>query len=242
MLKAGIYDRCAHFEILTFGVCLLNAKGYWLKYLTFRNVDFGELLSDEAKKRHKYTHYDMLSNIVHDGEPKSGVYLAHVLHKVSEIIWVWWWRICYWKSEAYRGWMILYWHRIWILRYVNWVDVVLTSLVVNVGIHTLVMFVCIWRGVSLVSPAVFSSHYRHSGKLLNINWALLIRRVITLHFLTVNFDWPCMIAQFSLQCRDKICWMLFCCLIATNYSHCHHIINSSLACSLVMKLPLHTCS
>ena len=48
----------------------------------FRNVDFGELLSDEAKKRHKYTHYDLLSNIVHDGEPKSGVYLAHVLHKV----------------------------------------------------------------------------------------------------------------------------------------------------------------
>ena len=47
-----------------------------------RNVDFGELLSDEAKKRHKYTHYDLLSNIVHDGEPKSGVYLAHVLHKV----------------------------------------------------------------------------------------------------------------------------------------------------------------
>ena len=47
-----------------------------------RNVDFGELLTEDAKKTHKYTHYDLLSNIVHDGDPKTGVYLAHVLHKV----------------------------------------------------------------------------------------------------------------------------------------------------------------
>ena len=52
----------------------------------YRNVDFGELLSEEAKTRHKYTHYDLLSNIVHDGEPKTGVYLAHVLHRVCSFV------------------------------------------------------------------------------------------------------------------------------------------------------------
>lgn len=48
----------------------------------FRNIDFGDLLSEEAKKKHPYTHYDLLSNIVHDGEPQTGVYFLHLLHKV----------------------------------------------------------------------------------------------------------------------------------------------------------------
>lgn len=58
-------------------------KNHTIVNFPIKNVDFGELLSEEAKKSHKYTHYNLLSNIVHDGEPKSGVYLAHILHKGS---------------------------------------------------------------------------------------------------------------------------------------------------------------
>ena len=36
--------------------------------------------------------------------------------------------------------------------------------------------------------------------------------------------------------------VLLWCLIIANYSQCHHIINSSFACILVMKLTAYTCS
>ena len=36
--------------------------------------------------------------------------------------------------------------------------------------------------------------------------------------------------------------VLLCCLIIANYGQCHHIINSSFACILVMKLTAYTCS
>lgn len=51
----------------------------------YRNVDFSEILTDEHKATHKFTHYDLVANIVHDGEPGSGkgIYLCHLLHKVS---------------------------------------------------------------------------------------------------------------------------------------------------------------
>ncbi|XP_067939184.1 ubiquitin carboxyl-terminal hydrolase 39-like [Watersipora subatra] len=61
----------------------VHEKNHTIVNFPIKNVDFGELLTDEGKTRHKYTHYDLLSNIVHDGDPKSGVYLAHVLHKGS---------------------------------------------------------------------------------------------------------------------------------------------------------------
>ena len=34
-----------------------------------RNVDLKELLSDEAKAKNKNTVYDLIANIVHDGDP-----------------------------------------------------------------------------------------------------------------------------------------------------------------------------
>ena len=52
--------------------------------MLFRNIDFGELLQPEMRAKHKYTTYDLMANIVHDGEPEAGkgTYRAHILHKV----------------------------------------------------------------------------------------------------------------------------------------------------------------
>ncbi|XP_059163825.1 U4/U6.U5 tri-snRNP-associated protein 2-like [Physella acuta] len=48
-----------------------------------KNIEFGDLLSPEARAQHKYTTYDLAANIVHDGEPGKGKgsYRCHVLHK-----------------------------------------------------------------------------------------------------------------------------------------------------------------
>lgn len=49
--------------------------------LFFRNVDFGEFLTPEVKAKHKNTIYDLVANIVHDGEPTKGTYRVHILQK-----------------------------------------------------------------------------------------------------------------------------------------------------------------
>ncbi|XP_052069915.1 U4/U6.U5 tri-snRNP-associated protein 2-like [Mytilus californianus] len=48
-----------------------------------KNVDFGDLLAPEIRAKHKCTTYDLMANIVHDGEPGpgKGTYRVHVLHK-----------------------------------------------------------------------------------------------------------------------------------------------------------------
>ncbi|XP_055335233.1 U4/U6.U5 tri-snRNP-associated protein 2-like [Paramacrobiotus metropolitanus] len=49
-----------------------------------RNFDFGDLLTAEAKKAHKCTVYDLIANIVHDGEASAGgkgTYRVFLLHK-----------------------------------------------------------------------------------------------------------------------------------------------------------------
>ncbi|XP_074648034.1 ubiquitin carboxyl-terminal hydrolase 39-like [Tubulanus polymorphus] len=50
-----------------------------------KGIDFGDLLSPEVKSRHPHTAYDLLCNIVHDGEPEpgKGTYRVHILHKGS---------------------------------------------------------------------------------------------------------------------------------------------------------------
>ncbi|XP_070544244.1 ubiquitin carboxyl-terminal hydrolase 39-like isoform X2 [Ptychodera flava] len=50
-----------------------------------KNVDFREYLTKdpEVQKRHKYTTYDLMANIVHEGDPKKGTFRAHILHKGS---------------------------------------------------------------------------------------------------------------------------------------------------------------
>jgi len=48
-----------------------------------RNVDFGDILTPEIKAKHQYTTYDLVANIVHDGEPGQGTYRVHILHKAT---------------------------------------------------------------------------------------------------------------------------------------------------------------
>lgn len=49
----------------------------------FRNVDFGDILTPEVKAKHPYTTYDLVANIVHDGEPGQGTYRVHILHRAT---------------------------------------------------------------------------------------------------------------------------------------------------------------
>lgn len=46
-----------------------------------KNIDLSEYLTDEVKARHPEPVYDLVANIVHDGEPESGTYRCHILHK-----------------------------------------------------------------------------------------------------------------------------------------------------------------
>lgn len=48
-----------------------------------RNVDFGDILTPEVKAKHPYTTYDLVANIVHDGEPGQGTYRVHILHRAT---------------------------------------------------------------------------------------------------------------------------------------------------------------
>lgn len=52
-----------------------------VNFSVFRNVDFGDILTDENRKNHKNTKYNLIANIVHDGEPNKGTYRVHVLQK-----------------------------------------------------------------------------------------------------------------------------------------------------------------
>lgn len=48
-----------------------------------KNIDFGDILTPEIKEKHLCTMYDLVANIVHDGEPGQGTYRAHILHKAT---------------------------------------------------------------------------------------------------------------------------------------------------------------
>merc|ERR1712183_807171 len=45
-----------------------------------RHIEFGDLLTEEVRSKHKEgTTYDLMANIVHDGEPKKGSYKIHIM-------------------------------------------------------------------------------------------------------------------------------------------------------------------
>lgn len=48
-----------------------------------RNVDFHDLLSEEARPLHPFTTYDLVANIVHDGKPDSGTYRVQMINHVG---------------------------------------------------------------------------------------------------------------------------------------------------------------
>jgi len=55
-----------------------------LIFLLYRGVDFGDILGSTVREQHVGgTTYDLLANIVHDGEPTKGTYRVHILHKVN---------------------------------------------------------------------------------------------------------------------------------------------------------------
>jgi len=48
------------------------------------HIEFGDLLTEEVKAKHKDgTTYDLMANVVHDGSPENGSYKVHVMHKGS---------------------------------------------------------------------------------------------------------------------------------------------------------------
>lgn len=48
-----------------------------------KDVDFGEIFGPEIRAKHPVTTYNLLANIVHDGQPGKGTYRVHVLHKAT---------------------------------------------------------------------------------------------------------------------------------------------------------------
>ncbi|XP_050740730.1 U4/U6.U5 tri-snRNP-associated protein 2 isoform X2 [Drosophila biarmipes] len=49
-----------------------------------KNVDFGDILGMRQRDKDvKDTKYNLVANIVHDGDPKKGTYRAHILHKAN---------------------------------------------------------------------------------------------------------------------------------------------------------------
>ncbi|VDK71998.1 unnamed protein product [Anisakis simplex] len=48
------------------------------------NVDLYECLAESSRANYKYTTYDLVSNIVHDGPPESGAYRIQLIHNGSQ--------------------------------------------------------------------------------------------------------------------------------------------------------------
>ena len=66
-----------------------------------RNIDFGDLLTPEIRAIHPYTTYDLIANIVHDGDSSGtdkGTYRVHTLHKVRYLL------TCYYLLSHANNW------------------------------------------------------------------------------------------------------------------------------------------
>jgi len=46
-----------------------------------KNIEMSEYLTEELRARHPHPLYDLVANVVHDGEPTKGTYRCHLLHK-----------------------------------------------------------------------------------------------------------------------------------------------------------------
>lgn len=68
-------------------------------YIFYRNVDFSEILQPDLIDKQPRAIYDLIANIVHDGEPGSGkgTYRTHILH-----------RVCYCVSSSYTNKLFLF--------------------------------------------------------------------------------------------------------------------------------------
>jgi U4/U6.U5 tri-snRNP-associated protein 2 len=47
-----------------------------------RGIEFGDMLKPEMKVKYpEGATYDLVANVVHEGDPKKGKYKVHILHK-----------------------------------------------------------------------------------------------------------------------------------------------------------------
>ncbi|KAB7503502.1 U4/U6.U5 tri-snRNP-associated protein 2 [Armadillidium nasatum] len=46
-----------------------------------KNIDLSDYLTEEVRQHHPSPVYDLVANIVHDGNPDGGTYRCHILHK-----------------------------------------------------------------------------------------------------------------------------------------------------------------
>lgn len=69
-----------------FSCCYGTKKTYKNKFHFFRNLDLEELIAADANVPN--TCYDLIANIVHEGDPNEGKgsYRVHIFHQVIEII------------------------------------------------------------------------------------------------------------------------------------------------------------
>lgn len=63
--------------------CRSNRDFSKINLFLLRNVDFGDILTEENRKNNSLTRYNLIANIVHDGEPTKGTYRVHVLQKAT---------------------------------------------------------------------------------------------------------------------------------------------------------------
>ncbi|XP_040573387.1 ubiquitin carboxyl-terminal hydrolase 39 [Lepeophtheirus salmonis] len=60
-------------------------KNHTIVNFPIKSIEFGDILAPELKEKMSEGDgtYDLLANIVHDGDPKDGTYKVHILHKGS---------------------------------------------------------------------------------------------------------------------------------------------------------------
>ena len=79
-------SKLTAFSYAALYISQISLKSEFIFLFLFRNMDFTEYLSKdpEVQKRNPSASYDLIANIVQDGEPGpgKGTYRAHVLHKV----------------------------------------------------------------------------------------------------------------------------------------------------------------
>ncbi|CAG0891762.1 unnamed protein product [Darwinula stevensoni] len=70
---------CKRFQKNTF----FTEKNPTIINFPIRGIDFGDILTEEVKAKHSNTTYDLLANIVHDGQAGhgKGTFRVHILHK-----------------------------------------------------------------------------------------------------------------------------------------------------------------
>lgn len=71
-----------HFKRFVKNTQMYVEKNPTIVNFPLKNLDFSSCCTEEAKAAVSSTRYDLVANIVHEGQWKDGVYKVHVLHQV----------------------------------------------------------------------------------------------------------------------------------------------------------------